>query len=782
MKYPFIIFFRYSKYSFIDDWINKHITELECTLFITNNEKDLNKLYKQQYAFLLTYGYTHKEYIPLLTPFINSNNKYRLLHIDCNINWETENILMSKEDYKNLNILNNDKTIYQFPNIEEFNKNINSFYINLCTLNRSLLRPTFSIFTTTYNSFNKILRGFVSLQQQTMNNWEWIILDDSPNNENFEYMKENLINDSRIRIYKRYENNGYIGNVKNEAISLCRGEYVLELDHDDEILPDVLEDSVKIFTNKEVGFIYMDFINIFENGENFWYGNNVSKGYGSYYCQKIKNKWSYVFNTPNINNITQSHLTCCPNHPRIWRKSILLEMGNFCEYLPVCDDYEILLRTVLQTKIVKIPKIGYIQYMNNNNNNFSLIHNKEINRIGPDYISPIYFSLFKMDEYFIKHHAFESLEYLNDNTPIWQRGFNYKHCYYNTIQHPNIKRQVCFIGLDSLYYHLLDHKIDQFVSLLEKDTNNICYNSYCFNKVELIILDNTCNNEYLCKKIDIIIDLHPFLNNYLIKCFTLNESLNQLEKYFTMCILYAESYEIVNERKNNNIELPEYNSKLTKRHEVINRITEKIFTYLEIGTETGYTFNNTHFNTKVGIDPCPENKELDGELYIMSSNVYFDNILVNKQVSYIFDTIFIDGMHHCEAVAMDFFNSLEVLNNNGYILLDDVLPINYNEQLRTPIKHYYDKDILKYGEEWTGDVWKFVYELLKFILDIPTISYTYYHNPNYRGIICFYIVSPKDILIKKKIKDFPLDSNYYESKYNYFSDYKDYISLLQGLK
>ena len=65
-----------------------------------------------------------------------------------------------------------------------------------------------------------------------------------------------------MRLYRRSCNSGNIGNVKNEAVSLCRGKYVLELDHDDEILPDVLKDSVEYFeAHPDVGFIYMDFIN-----------------------------------------------------------------------------------------------------------------------------------------------------------------------------------------------------------------------------------------------------------------------------------------------------------------------------------------------------------------------------------------------------------------------------------------------------------------------------------------------------------------------------------------
>ena len=123
--------------------------------------------------------------------------------------------------------------------------------------------------------------------------------------KHFQFLKKHLSHDSRIRMYRRSENSGSIGNVKNEAVSLCRGKYVLEMDHDDEILQTVLEDAVKVFVNEvtdkssesgksdneEIGFVYMDFINVYENGENFRYGDNICKGYGSYYCQKYNDKW-----------------------------------------------------------------------------------------------------------------------------------------------------------------------------------------------------------------------------------------------------------------------------------------------------------------------------------------------------------------------------------------------------------------------------------------------------------------------------------------------------------
>ena len=74
----------------------------------------------------------------------------------------------------------------------------------------------------------------------------------------------------RIRLYKRDCNSGNIGNVKNEAVGLCRGKYVLELDHDDIILPSLLKDAYGVFeSDEEIGFVYGDFANVYENWANF---------------------------------------------------------------------------------------------------------------------------------------------------------------------------------------------------------------------------------------------------------------------------------------------------------------------------------------------------------------------------------------------------------------------------------------------------------------------------------------------------------------------------------
>jgi glycosyltransferase involved in cell wall biosynthesis len=728
MKFPFIIFFRYDQYSKADQFFTENKEKLDCSVYITNNFKKIEKLHNTNFHLLITYGLKDEEY----------NNE--LLHV-----------ISEKMFVKRLHFT-------QLPDIDTFNKYVNIKYIVNCSLPRENLRPTFSLFTPSYNSYHKIMRVYDSLKQQTLKDWEWIIMDDSPDDKHFRFLRENMLHDNRIRFYRHSKNNGSIGNVKNEAVSLCRGKYVLEMDHDDEILPDVLQDATNLFDSRpEVGFIYMDCCCVYESGKNQWYGDFICKGYGGYYSMKYKDVWRLVYITPNINNITLSHLVCCPNHPRIWRRQFLLDLGNYCEHLHICDDYEILLRTAINKlesntesntekkktgyKMAKIHKLGYIQYMNEGENNFSLIRNAEINRIGPDYISPIYYQAYNIHKKMEELDAYEDKIYITNHSKIWLRDpTTYTNKYCNLLVNVDSTYQICIIGYDSLLYNL-----ERIKELYENP--DLHY--------DFILLDNKSTNEYLWSRLD-------YLKLDKMKCYTLIDNTNEeLTNYFKLMYLSTEQYEIIDI----DIQRPKYNTSFNYRHQVINQLTNSDQIYLEIGVESGYTFNNIHFLNKTGVDPDPKFNNDNIEIY--TSDEYFKTCVQN------FDVIFIDGMHHAENVLRDFSNSIKFLNDNGSIFIDDIIPLNYNEQLRIPLRHHYENGILKYGEEWTGDVWKTIYYLLVHYQE--NLSFSYHYNINYRGIA--------HIKLKNKFTIILSENKILEeiNQYDYFKDFKQYLQLLTRL-
>ena len=500
MKYPYVILFRYDEHSYIDNFFEINKDKLLCSVYIINNKEDLNILFNCSYQVLVTYnpgptGSSSKDIFSEVNSVIGDSMRLQWLHVS------------------NKNI-----------DIDNFNSMVNYCYMSTVTMPHESVRPIFSIFTTCYKSYDKIKRAYDSIKLQKLKHWEWVILDDTPEPEHFTFLTNMFKNDHRIRLYKRSGNSGNIGHVKNEAVSLCRGKYVIELDHDDEILPDVLQDATNVFnSDDEIGFIYMDYINLYENKKNFKYGDFYSLGYAGYYRQKYNNRWVFVACHGNINNITLSHIVSIPNHPRIWRRKTLLEIGNYSEYLPISDDYELFIRTAVKTKIAKISKLGYIQYMNDGGNNFSYIRNGEINRLRYHLTDHCY-KKYNVQEVMKQLNAHEDEKYMNEHVQIWKcDNYDYKYC--NKIVNVDYKKQYCIIGIETLY-----HNMEEIVKLYQDSSN------------DFIVLDNknshNSNADVICNELD-------RLGLSRMKCYEMNDCNDmQLINYFNMVYKSVDNYYI----------------------------------------------------------------------------------------------------------------------------------------------------------------------------------------------------------------------------------------------
>jgi hypothetical protein len=180
--------------------------------------------------------------------------------------------------------------------------------------------------------------------------------------------------------------------------------------------------------------------------------------------------------------------------------------------------------------------------------------------------------------------------------------------------------------------------------------------------------------------------------------------------------------------------------------------------------EYGECFNSVHFLDKTGVDPDPKFKPGIGQLFKLTSDQFFET-----KGERIFDVIFIDGMHQSEYILRDINNSIRFLAEDGFIFIDDILPFNYNEQLKIPIKHYYENGILKYAENWTGDVWKVIYYMLLKHKDKISLC-EYYYNIHFRGV-CVLKFKEKFQLKEEDI--------HIINEYDYFIDYNHYVKLLQ---
>jgi hypothetical protein len=115
----------------------------------------------------------------------------------------------------------------------------------------------------------------------------------------------------------------------------------------------------------------------YEDGTSFTYRDGWAFGYGSYTDVEYHGRLYKSGSAGNINAKTIRHIVSTPNHIRAWRKAFYDSIGGHNRELPVADDYEIIVRTFLKTRMVRVPKLCYLQHIGNT---AQQVRNKEIQR------------------------------------------------------------------------------------------------------------------------------------------------------------------------------------------------------------------------------------------------------------------------------------------------------------------------------------------------------------------------------------------------------------------
>ena len=148
-------------------------------------------------------------------------------------------------------------------------------------------------------------------------------------------------------------------------------------------------------------------------------------------------------------------------------------------------------------------------------------------------------------------------------------------------------------------------------------------------------------------------------------------------------------------------ELHDYLNPKVHRYEIINYLAKKhhFVNYLEIGVYQGQNIRKVEIEHKDGVDPGNEGFIIPEVNYPITSDAFFE-LIKNHDIKY--DIIFIDGLHHSYQVEKDINNSLNHIVDDGYIILHDCNPLNYDMQI-----------IPRKTIVWTGDVWKSIINVQK---------------------------------------------------------------------
>ena len=163
----------------------------------------------------------------------------------------------------------------------------------------------------------------------------------------------------------------------------------------------------------------------------------------------------------------------------------------------------------------------------------------------------------------------------------------------------------------------------------------------------------------------------------------------------------------------------------------INRIMHgKKFNYLEIGVASGITLQSVIANNKHGVDPLPlinTDRLPNGVTFSkMTSDQYFFSLDRNME----FDFIFLDGLHEIQQLLRDFYNSLKHLKVGGWILIDDIVPVDSISAISTIDESYRIRGVKhEEGYPWHGDCFKLLQLILLNFPQIDSFLILYPDNP-----------------------------------------------------
>ena len=128
------------------------------------------------------------------------------------------------------------------------------------------LQPLVSVIMPAYNCAGFIPAAVASVQAQTVNNWELIIVDDHSADGTLAVARSLAASDSRIRVLANEQNLG-VSLTRNRAIEAAQGQFIACLDSDDLWLPQKLEVQISALTATGADLCYCSYAIIDREGK-----------------------------------------------------------------------------------------------------------------------------------------------------------------------------------------------------------------------------------------------------------------------------------------------------------------------------------------------------------------------------------------------------------------------------------------------------------------------------------------------------------------------------------
>lgn len=191
-----------------------------------------------------------------------------------------------------------------------------------------------SIIIPTFNRARSLPETIQSVLDQSASNWELIIVDDG-STDNTRDIVDCFLADRKIKYY--FQENAGVSVARNEGVRLCRGDYLLFLDSDDQFFPGLIS-ALNTSIYKNYDLICWQVVKSFKGKKSLWKPARLEKIY------------SYITATFLAGSIC-------------YKKEIFLKSGGFDSKLTFGENYELGMRISeipnLKVKIINKPFLNY---------------------------------------------------------------------------------------------------------------------------------------------------------------------------------------------------------------------------------------------------------------------------------------------------------------------------------------------------------------------------------------------------------------------------------------
>ncbi|MFB3387295.1 glycosyltransferase family 2 protein [Flavobacterium sp. LAR06] len=214
--------------------------------------------------------------------------------------------------------------------------------------------PQISVIIPVFNAGPFLKESIKSILNQSLSNFELIILNDKSTDNSLDIIKELQSLDNRIIIIDKLENVGP-ANLRNEGINAAKGKFIALMDADDISLPTRFEKQLEILEkNPEIGVC------------------------GTWFTFFGSTKNKTIKHNTNHDAIKVSFLHSCNigNPTVMFKKEVLGHLKFDNEYVPA-EDYDLWSRLLSKTNFCNIPESLLNYRLHDNNISKTKIENTE---------------------------------------------------------------------------------------------------------------------------------------------------------------------------------------------------------------------------------------------------------------------------------------------------------------------------------------------------------------------------------------------------------------------